>query len=111
MRTSVNLHLDAHSPTPIHWPEAEPLTDVTEGGDVPRDPALPRELDAVGITPNAVARAIEDLKRSGYRPLHAHLAAPGPRRSRGRASPQGATCEHGEAEVIGEAYPSRGGRS
>jgi hypothetical protein len=32
-------------------------------------------LDGVGIAPNAVARAIEDLKRSGYRPLHARQAA------------------------------------
>ena len=39
-------------------------------------PALPRELDGVGIAPNAVERAIEDLTRSGYRPLHARLAPP-----------------------------------
>ena len=71
-------HVDAHSPTPIGRPGAEPLTDVIEGGGVPRGPALPRELDGVGITPNAVARAIEDLQRSGYRPLHARLAAPEP---------------------------------
>ena len=55
---------------------AEPLADVIEGGGLPWGPALPRELDGVGIAPNAVARAIEDLKRSGYRPLHARLAAP-----------------------------------
>jgi hypothetical protein len=78
MRTSLDLHVDAHSPTPIRRPGAEPLTYVIEGGGFPRGLALPRELDGVGITPNAVARAIEDLKRSGYRPLHARLAAPEP---------------------------------
>jgi hypothetical protein len=31
--------------------------------------ALSTEPDGVGITPNAVARAIEDLQRRGYRPL------------------------------------------
>ena len=67
--------VDTHSPTPIRWPGAEPLTDVIEGGGLPWGPALPRELDGVGITPNAVARAIEDLQRSGYRPLHACQAA------------------------------------
>ena len=74
----MDLHVDAHSPTPIRRPEAEPLTDVIEGGGVPRSPALPRRLDGVGITPNAVVRAIEDLQRSGYRPLHARRAAPEP---------------------------------
>lgn len=71
-------HVDAHSPTSTGRPGAEPLTDVIEGGGVRRGPALPRELAGVGITPNAVARAIEDLQRSGYRPLHARLAAPAP---------------------------------
>ena len=74
----MDLHVDAHSPTPIRRPGAESFTDVIEGGGVPRDPALPRELDGVGITPNTVARAIQDLKRSGYRPLHARLVAPEP---------------------------------
>jgi hypothetical protein len=72
----MDLHVDARSPTPICRPGAEPLTDVIEGGGLRRSPVLARELDGVGITPNAVARAIEDLRRSGYRPLHARLAAP-----------------------------------
>ena len=67
--------VDAHSPTPIRWPGAEP---VIEGGGLPWGPALPRKRDGVGITPNAVTRAIEHLKRSGYRPLHACQAAPEP---------------------------------
>jgi hypothetical protein len=69
MRASMDLLVNAQ--TPICRPGAEPLTDVIEGAGLPWGPALPRELDGVGITPSAVARAIEDLQRSGYRPLHA----------------------------------------
>jgi DNA-binding transcriptional regulator YhcF (GntR family) len=42
---------------------------VIEAGRISRDQALPsiRELAGfLGINPNTVARAIEDLKRSGY---------------------------------------------
>jgi len=74
----MELHVNAPSPTPTRRPGAEPLTGVIEGGGLPWGPVLPRERDGVGITPNAVARAIEDLTRSGYRPLHARLAAPEP---------------------------------
>ena len=72
----MDLRVDAHSPASIRRPGAEPLADVIEGGGLPWGPALPRELDGVGITPNAVERAIEDLTRSGYRPLHTRLAPP-----------------------------------
>jgi hypothetical protein len=75
---NLDLHVDAHSSIPICWSGAEPCTDLIERVDLRRVPARPRELGGVGITSNAVARAIEDLKRSGYRPLHARLAAPGP---------------------------------
>jgi hypothetical protein len=68
----MDRHMDVHGPTPIR-PGAEPLTDVIERAGLPWGPARPRE-DGVGATPNAVARAIEDLQQSGYRPLH---AAPG----------------------------------
>jgi hypothetical protein len=64
------LQVDAHDSIPICWSGAEPCTDLMERAGLPRVPALPRELDGVGITPNAVARAIEYLQRSGYRPLH-----------------------------------------
>jgi hypothetical protein len=74
----LDLHVDAHNSIPICWSGAEPCTDFIERVDLPQVPALARELSGVGITGNAVARAIEDLKRSGYRPLHARLAAPGP---------------------------------
>jgi hypothetical protein len=74
----MDLHLDTHSPTPIRRPGAEPLTNVFEGGDLPRSPALPsipELVDSSEITRNAVTRAIEDLKRSGYRPLSPRPAA------------------------------------
>jgi hypothetical protein len=76
MKTSVDLHLIAQTPT--RRPGAQPPTDVIEGGGLPWGPALPSELYGVGITPNAVARAIEDLQRSRYRPLHARQSAPEP---------------------------------
>jgi hypothetical protein len=72
----MDLHVNAQTPT--RRSGAQPLTDVIEGAGLPWGPALLGELDGVGITPNGVARAIEDLKRSGYRPLHARLAAPEP---------------------------------
>ena len=68
----MHLQVDVHSPLPIRRQLTEPLTHVIEGGGVPGDQALPsiRELaGSLGIDPNTVARAIEDLKRSGYRPL------------------------------------------
>jgi DNA-binding transcriptional MocR family regulator len=74
----MDLHVGAHSPSPIRRLLAEPLTNVIEGGGLPRSPALPSipELaDSSGINPNAVTRAIEDLKRSGYRPLRTRPAA------------------------------------
>ena len=65
----MRLRVDAHSPIPIRWQLTEQLKHVIEGGGVPRDQALPsiRELAGfLGINPNTVARAIEDLKRSGH---------------------------------------------
>jgi DNA-binding transcriptional regulator YhcF (GntR family) len=69
MKISLSLHLDARSPIPIRWQLTEQLKHAIEGGGVPRDEALPsiRELAGfLGINPNTVARAIEDLKRSGH---------------------------------------------
>ena len=74
----MDLHVDAHSSTPICRPGAEPCTALIERVGVPRVPALTREPGGVGITPNAVERAIEELKQSGNRPLHARQAAPEP---------------------------------
>src|SRR5437867_5200492 len=78
MRIPMRLRLHTQSPTPIRWQLTEQLKHVIEGGGVPRDQALPsiRELAGfLGIKPNPVVRAIEDLKRSGYRPLRPRLAA------------------------------------
>jgi len=77
----MSLHVDAHSPLLIRRPLTEPLTHVIEGLGVPRDQARSsiRELGGfLGSNPNTVARTIEDLKRSGYRPLRPRLAAPDP---------------------------------
>jgi GntR family transcriptional regulator len=69
MKIPMRLRLDAHSPISIRWQLAEQLKHVIEGGGISRDQALPsiRELAGfLGINPNTVARAIEDLKRSGH---------------------------------------------
>lgn len=69
MKIQMRLRVDTHSPIPIRWQLSEQLKHVIEGGGVPREQALPsiRELAGfLGINPNTVARAIEDLKRSGY---------------------------------------------
>jgi DNA-binding transcriptional regulator YhcF (GntR family) len=65
----MRLRVDAHSPIPIRWQLSEQLKHVIEGHGVPREQALPsiRELAGfLGINPNTVARAFEDLKRSGH---------------------------------------------
>src|SRR5881296_187837 len=67
----MRLQVDAKSPIPIRRQLTEQLKHVIEGGTAPRNQALPsiRELAGfLGINPNTVARVIEDLKRSGYRP-------------------------------------------
>src|SRR5712691_282528 len=69
MGIPIRLRVDAHSPIPIRRQLTEQLKHVIEGGGVQREHALPsiRELAGfLGINPNTVARAIEDLKRSGY---------------------------------------------
>ena len=69
MKIPLRLQVDTHSPIPIRWQLTEQLKHVIEGGGVPREQSLPsiRELAGfLGINPNTVARAIEDLKRSGH---------------------------------------------
>ncbi len=85
MRISIDPRIGAHGWIPRPGPGAEPCADLNERAGLPRVPALPRELDGVGVTPDPVARAIEDLKRSGYRPLHARRATP--ELPRGRVAP------------------------
>src|SRR2546429_3172305 len=69
MGIPIQLQVDKQSPIPIRRQLTEQLKHVIESGGVPPDQALPsiRELAGfLGINPNTVARAIEDLKRSGY---------------------------------------------
>jgi DNA-binding transcriptional MocR family regulator len=68
----MDLPMDAHSRASMRRPVTEPLANVIEGAGRPRGAALAsiRELaGSSGINSNPVTRAIEDLKRSGYRPL------------------------------------------
>ncbi len=67
----MRLQVDAQSPIPIRRQRTEQRKHVIEGGGVPRNQALPSIQELAGfldINPNTVARVIEDLKRSGYRP-------------------------------------------
>jgi GntR family transcriptional regulator len=69
MPVPLSLQVDAQSPIPIRRQLTEQLKHVIEGGGIPHDQALPsiRELAGfLGINPNTVARAIEDLQHSGY---------------------------------------------
>jgi len=92
----MGLHVDEHSPIPIRRQLTEQLEHVIEGGDVPRDQALPQHPGA-GRLPridlNTVARAIEDLELSEYRPLRPRPEAPEPASIGGGPPPQGATYE------------------
>ena len=90
----MRLRVDAHSPIPVRQPLSEPLERAIQGGGVPRDPARPsiREL-AGGLRQQSEygGRAIEDLKRSGYRPLRPCPEAPEPSSIPGRPPSTGAT--------------------
>jgi GntR family transcriptional regulator len=66
---TLGLKIDARSPITIRRQLTEQLKHLIEGGGVPREEALPsiRELAGfLGINPNTVARAVEDLKQSGH---------------------------------------------
>jgi GntR family transcriptional regulator len=66
---TLGLRIDARSPITIRRQLTEQLKHLIEGGGVPREEALPsiRELAGfLGINPNTVARAVEDLKQSGH---------------------------------------------
>jgi hypothetical protein len=67
----MHLYVDAQSPSPIRRPLTQ-LDHVIEGGGVPPNQTRPSILEPtgfLGINPGTVARVIEDLKQSGYRPL------------------------------------------
>jgi hypothetical protein len=101
----MNLRMDAHSPIPIRRQLTEPLTHVIEGGGVPRDLALPCIPEFAGFAdtnPSTVARVIEDLKRSGYRPLRPPGIAP-PSSISGSPPPRGAPAETVKGKSFGGA--------
>src|SRR5437899_4642517 len=67
--STMNLTINGHSRIPIRRELTGQLRDVIEGGGVPRDQDLPslRGLAGfLGVNQNPGARAIDDLKRSGY---------------------------------------------
>ena len=60
-------------------PVAGSRMSVIAGEGLPRGPSLAsirERSDSSGVTSSAVTRAIEDLKGSGYRPLHPDPAGP-----------------------------------
>jgi len=66
------LHIDEDPSIVVRHQPAERIESRVEGGGVPRHQALPRVRALAGLLgadPDAIARAIEDLGRSGYRPL------------------------------------------
>ena len=68
----MHRQVDAPSPIPIRRQLTEPRKHVIEGDRAPRNQALPSPREWVGflgINPNTREHAIDDLKRSGYRPL------------------------------------------
>jgi hypothetical protein len=71
----MDLPVDAHTPTPTRQPLAEPAwkDGLTRGPAWPSNGELAgsSRIDSSGVTPS-----IEDLKRSGYRPLCSRSASP-----------------------------------
>ena len=75
----MNAPFDLHVPVPILQPVAGSRLRVIAGEGLPRGPSLTglrERSDSSGVTSNPVTRAIEDLKGSGYRPLHPAPARP-----------------------------------
>jgi DNA-binding transcriptional regulator YhcF (GntR family) len=86
------LQVDAQGPIPVRQPRSELLEHAIQGGGVPRDHTRPSIRELVGFldsNPNTAARAIEDLKRSGYRPLRPGPEAPEPSFIPGRPPSKG----------------------
>jgi hypothetical protein len=67
----MRLHRDTPRSILFRRQPTEPVTYVGEGGGGPRNQPLPSGRALAGfLDPNTVTHAIEDLGRSGYRPLH-----------------------------------------
>jgi hypothetical protein len=101
---AMRLSVYANSPIPVRPPLTEPFQHVIEGG-VRRARAMPSSQELAGfLEPNTVTRAIEELKRSGCRPLHSRPEAPASSTVRGAPPPQGSPREtEMESEVINAA--------
>ena len=74
----MNLPLDVHVPIPIRQPVAGPrMSSIAgEGLGGPWLTGIRERSDSSGAASSAVDRAIQDLKGSGYRPLHPDPARP-----------------------------------
>jgi hypothetical protein len=100
----MRLHSDQDWSIVVRHQPMERIASRFEGGGVPRHRALPRVLafaGVVGTDPEAVARALEDLGRSGYRPLRPQPMAPDPG-SMGRAWDGGADRDAGDPSPVKE---------
>ncbi len=89
----------------IRHPSMEWIESRCEGGGGPRHHALPRARALAGVlsaSPEAIARAIDDLGRSGYRPLRPRPMAPDPASMR-HAWNGGADRDTGEPSPVKEA--------
>ena len=78
--------LNVHVSVPVLQPVAESRVSVTAGEGLLRGQSVASIRERSGstrVTSNAVMRAIEDLKGSGYRPLH-----PGPMGPPGASIPR-----------------------
>lgn len=72
----MRLQVAASSPIPVRRPLTDQRQPDIEGG-ARRDQAVPSSREPAGfLDQNTVTRAIEELERSGYRPLHSRPEAP-----------------------------------
>jgi hypothetical protein len=96
----MRLHHDAHRSIPLRRQPTESVTYVGERGGGPRErvQVLPSSRALADfLDPNRVTRAIQDLGRSGYRPLAAPSDGGLTPRPRGlRSPPHGGTCLDGK---------------
>ena len=72
----MRTHIDQTASALIRHPPGERSESRVEGGGAPRHERPP--VRALVGSPEAIARAIEDLGRSGYRPLRSRPMAPDP---------------------------------
>ena len=105
MRRSMDLHMDAHRLIPIRRPGAEPRTDLIERAGLPWGPARRGNWTA-SASRRTGSRAPSRIF-SGAGTGRCMRASPrrSPRRSRGRAPPQGTTCETEKRKSSGAASP------